>query len=148
MLNPVIERFLNKISVVNYGCWEWQRRLNENGYGILGIKSLPVLSHRFIYEYYYGNIDPKLVIDHLCKNKKCVNPIHLEEVTVKENNRRSYGEYILAYRKIIHHNSKKTHCKRGHEFTLENTFIKPNRARQCIECRNYLGRKYYRNLRK
>ena len=86
-------------------------------------------AHRAIYEKWIGPIPAGLTLDHLCRNTACVNPCHMEPVTLSENARRAP---IWS--------SKKTHCKRGHAFDEANTLIetgktgKPNR--RCRECHN------------
>lgn len=136
-MKPVIERFLSKISISNSGCWEWNGYIQENGYGQTSIKSKGVYTHRFIYEYYHDSIHPDLTIDHLCRNRKCVNPLHLEQVSHKEN--------IMRGDTLALKNSKKTHCKRGHEFTPKNTYVNPRGSRCCMICTNYLKRLTYKN---
>ena len=74
-----------------------------------------VLAHRFMYEYLIGPIPDGMTIDHLCRVRKCVNPMHMEVVTQKENMLR--GNTLQAK------NKNKTHCVRGHEFTPDNTLV-------------------------
>ena len=124
-MKPAIERFLSKINVVDSGCWEWSKPICPNGYANFGINYRKMYAHRFIYEYYTGQLDPNLTIDHLCRNRKCVNPEHLEQVTMKENILRGQSPSALC--------AVKTHCLRGHEFTKENTLLIQNR-RQCRKC--------------
>ena len=124
-MTPVIERFLSKINVVESGCWEWTDSLTTKGYGQIRIKDKKQHVHRFIYEYYYGELNSTLVINHLCRNRKCCNPLHLEQVTNKENILK--GEGICAV------NARKTYCKRNHPLTPQNTYNYPNR-RHCITC--------------
>ena len=124
---PVLERFLNKISVVENGCWIWPKTLYD-GYGRMNINGKTIGAHRFIYEYYYGKIDRMLVIDHLCRNRACVNINHLEVVTNAENTKRGLTG------KINNYNAKKTRCPKGHEFTPENTYRRKNGWRVCKKC--------------
>lgn len=131
-----IERFLEKINVVESGCWIWTAAKNNNGYGIFGLDDKTILSHRFIYEYYYGQICPDLVVHHRCYNTSCCNPSHLEERTNKENILDIDSSTITAI------NKRKTHCIRGHEFTPENIYLLKNR-RYCRICVKEYHQIYY-----
>ena len=122
---PAIERFLSKINVVENGCWEWTACKNNYGYGQININSKILRAHRFIYEYYHGMIDPNLTIDHLCRNRKCVNVNHLEQVSMKINTRRGMSPSGINFRK--------THCPQGHEYTPKNT-ISESGGRRCKIC--------------
>lgn len=118
------------------GCWNWTGAATR-GYGAFAISQRPtvaVRAHRFSYELEYGKIPDGLTIDHLCRNKSCVNPKHLEAVTPKVNVLR--GDTITAA------NAKKTHCIHGHKFTKENTHITPRGARRCRACERYRVRFY------
>ena len=104
-------------------CWIYTRSINNKGYGT--IRGL--CAHRFFYEHMVGPIPDGLTIDHLCRNRACVNPAHLEPVTQRVNNLRRPG-------------MSPPHCPQGHEFTPENTYTytyEKRRAtsRQCITCR-------------
>lgn len=84
------ERFWSKIEKRENGCWVWTGSLSPQGYGQLqspGNQGL-VLAHRFAFELIYGPVPEGLVLDHLCRNHACCNPLHLEAVTQKENVRR------------------------------------------------------------
>lgn len=112
----------------NSGCWLWTGALMKNGYGVfdfhkdrLGLPRKSRLAHRISYELHNGEIPKGLDLDHLCRTRCCVNPDHLEPVSRKENLRRS---------PLVN----KTHCKSGHEFTFENTWIEKNGARHCRAC--------------
>lgn len=133
-MTPVIERFLNKISVVDSGCWEWLGSQNNRGYGVFWFNSLPTLSHRFIYEYYHGKIENTLEIDHLCRNRDCCNPEHLEAVTHSTNIMR--GD---------HQNRKVTHCPRGHEYNEENTRHTKVGSRICRKCQSIAQKEFQKN---
>jgi len=79
-----------KFSVMPNGCWNWIGFLDRNGYGICGRGvNNEKYAHRAVYRYFRGTIPKGMTLDHLCRNRSCVNPDHLEPVTLKENVRRS-----------------------------------------------------------
>ena len=87
-------RFQDKIRVDEItGCWEWTGWNSGNGYGKLSFQGKIYMAHRYMFELYYGSIPDGYVLDHLCKNRCCCNPTHLELVTPKENVYR--GDTIL-----------------------------------------------------
>ena len=118
-------------------CLVWRNDSTADGYGSIGIysakakKYLNKLAHRIAYETYFGKIPRGLVIDHLCGVRNCIKPEHLEAVTQKEN-------VMRATTSLTTINSKKTHCKNGHEFTQQNTYVPPKRQnrRYCRACHN------------
>lgn len=109
-------------------CWLWIGYIDKYGYGRVSVRSLDKLAHRWIYTLVHGDIPTGLTLDHLCRVRNCVNPSHLQPVTLQENIRRSR-----------HYNTEKDVCKRGHEFTPENTYIFPNGKRNCRQCRKERG---------
>lgn len=112
-------------------CWEWLGSKYQGGYG----KYSAILAHRISYELTRGHVPEDMCLDHLCKNRSCVNPEHLEIVTMVENVMRGESQHAK--------NARKTVCKSGHEFTPENTYKRRDRAtRECKICRNVAVTKY------
>ena len=103
------DRFWAKVVKTETDCWEWTGALNSRGYGCVGIAGKGYLTHRVAYEALVAPIPQGLTIDHLCRNKVCCNPAHLEPVTLAENVRRAA---VLI-----------THCPRGHELAGDNLLI-------------------------
>lgn len=123
------------------GCWSWHSTHVSSGYGVLSYKGRQIRAHRVAYELLVGPIPDTLVLDHLCKNRGCVNPDHLEVVTKGENTLRGDGPSAM--------NLRKTHCKKGHEFTPENLFNDKTGRRCCRVCgREKALRYYYEKKRK
>ena len=119
------ERFWLKVNKTET-CWLWTKAHTEDGYGIFWYKNKNVRAHRFAYELLVDKIGNDLTIDHLCRIRNCVNPAHLEVVTMVENLRRGNG--------ICSINAKKTHCKRGHAF-IEGSYYKVgDYGRNCKAC--------------
>lgn len=119
-----IERFISFIREDDSGCWVWTGKINKFGYGYFQIdRATSARAHRFAYEQWAGAIPDGLVIDHLCRNRACVNPDHLEPVTQAENTARG-----LLWQ------SQKTHCPAGHEYSLDNTRVRANGHRVCRTC--------------
>ena len=122
----VVERFLEKIDF-GTGCWEWMAA-RRTGYGAFAVPPKRVLpAHRFAYELMRGPIPDGLVIDHLCRNRGCVNPWHLEVVTNRVNILRGTG--------WSGRHARVTHCPKGHEYTEVNIIWRSGgRRRNCRTC--------------
>src|SRR3990167_5306610 len=109
------KRILEKFSFNASGCWIWTASLNRpNGYCSVQFAGRRQTAHRVLYEILRGPIPQGLTLDHLCRNRQCVNPWHCEPVTIRVNAMRGVG--ISAV------NAQKTHCYKGHPFTVENTY--------------------------
>lgn len=132
-----LARFLSKVQFTNT-CWLWTSN-KRGGYGLFKIGTRQASAHRWFYEQIVAPIALGLTIDHLCRVRNCVNPDHLEPVSNKENSLRGVGACAQ--------NARKTHCKRGHEFTSENTYIR-NNQRTCRTCRTIRGTEWMRQFRK
>lgn len=115
------------------GCWNWKRCISDNGYGLVTVAGKNARAHRVSYEARFGPIQAGLSLDHLCRNRACINPDHLEPVTHRENCRRGMGATGV--------NARKSHCLRGHEFTAENTMRRSDGKRECRACANAAARR-------
>lgn len=120
-------RILERVEVSDGGCWIWQGAMTPNGYGMINAWDRRWLTHRLAYTVMVGPIPAGLQIDHLCRERACANPAHLEPVTQAENLRRQ-GAAV-------------THCPRGHEYTSANTYITSKGGRSCRTCTRLRQRK-------
>lgn len=128
---PRIILFAQKFTILDNGCWEWNASKTSDGYGWFRDGSGPVRAHQWAYEYFIGPVPEGLELDHLCRNRACANPYHLEPVTDRENTIRG-----------VNARPKKTHCKQGHAFTPDNTYFRKNGRRACRQCsRNSMRKK-------
>lgn len=116
------KRFIDKVNKTN-SCWIWVGAIGRDGYGGFGIGGKRHAAHRVSYELYTGEIPQGLEIDHLCSNKKCVNPSHLEAVTHGENIRRHIQRFGRFRERSIR-------CKRGH------LFRQYAKRQRCLICQN------------
>lgn len=123
----IAERFWRRVLILETGCWEWTGAKDKDGYGAFSVThAARVRAHRWAYETYVEHMHPWLQSDHICKNKSCVNPLHIEPVTARENVLRSNGPAAI--------NAKKTHCYKGHNLSGDNLILRDGRGRQCRTC--------------
>lgn len=132
---PEAERFWRRVDASGV-CWEWTA-CRSRGYGRFARGpehgSATVFAHRWAYEHLVGPIPEGLVLDHRCRNTICVNPDHLEPVTIGENVRRGRN-----WKREL------THCKRGHAFSPENTLRRDEGGRKCRTCNSATARAWRR----
>lgn len=133
----VVDRFMSKVDRSGE-CWIWTASTTDDGYGQFFVSDRRWRSHRWSYIHYVGAIPEGLELDHLCRVRRCCNPAHLEPVTRRENQKRGNGP--------TSQNIDATHCKHGHEFTLDSTYWSSEGKRQCRPCntRRTRERRQYR----
>ena len=142
---PLSAKFWAKVDGTRgyWECWLWTGAKGGDGYGMHGVtedgRRYTRQVHRLAYTLAVGEIPDGLTIDHLCRNRLCCNPNHLEVVSIRENILRGDG--------VAANNARKTHCPRGHEYTEENTYVY-RKKRHCRECgRRKCARDYLRRVR-
>ena len=132
---PLPSTFWQKV-VKTESCWNWVGYLMPRGYGRTHIGKKNKLAHRATYEELVGPIPNGLDIDHLCRNRRCVNPGHLRPATRRQN---LLAPGSLSPSKAC---SEKTHCYRGHPFDAGNYRIMRDGSRRCVVCeRDYRKRR-------
>ena len=124
-------------------CWNWKAANTAGrGYGTFNVgHGKMVYAHRLAYELLREPIQGGLQIDHLCRNKLCVNPYHLEVVTARENLLRGFGVSGI--------NSRKTRCPQGHPLVEGNLvlWLRKRGIRKCLICRREIQRRFQRRTR-
>lgn len=136
-----LQKLLLEITLEDNGCWSHALKPGPQGYRQVKVKCQPHPLHRFIYEHLRGPVEKSLDLDHLCRNRGCCNPDHLEAVSRSENCKRG----------LTGHNKKqeaaqRTHCSKGHPYTEENTIRSPTtRGRICKTCRDERNKAHREN---
>lgn len=129
------QRFWDKARVDESGCWIWIACIEGHGYGRFRVGRKVPRAHQVIYEALVAPVPEGLCLDHLCRVRPCVNPAHLEVVTLRENTQR--GNSGLPQR-------SRTHCPAGHPYDDENTYLNAEGERNCKECNRARARAYQR----
>ncbi len=135
------ERFIKKITVSlteqwnGTPCWNWNDKPNKGGYGMLNIANRARLAHRISFRI-FKQTDPGPILDHLCRNRRCVNPDHLESVDPFTNFDRGEGREGLRIGRdlLAAVNRSKTHCPIGHAYDKTNTAVRRDGSRRCRAC--------------
>lgn len=125
----LVQRVAERVTVSPSGCWDCSYAPDTSGYPQVSYLSRMELTHRVMFVAAKGIIPTALQLDHLCRNRKCCNPDHLEAVTPRENGLR--GATIQA------RNAAVTHCPHGHAYGPENAFpsdLKRGKQRRCRAC--------------
>lgn len=136
------KRFFQRINIED-GCWIWKGVITPRGYAsfyyqINGVNKI-ISCHRAAYMDFIGSIPAGLTLDHLCRNKSCVNPSHLEPVTMRENILRSESPPARNHRKVF--------CQKQHEFSPQNTYVRDDGQRECRICKRAI-QTVWRNKRR
>ena len=136
-----LRRFWAKVQLPDpdTGCMLWTAAKTSAGYGAFRLGGVLYRAHRISFTLAYGEIPQGMVLDHICRNRACVAPEHLEVVSQRENVLR--GEGLAAQ------NSARTHCPRGHAYAGANLYVAPDGRRYCRTCRREKQRNYRRAKR-
>lgn len=136
---PILERY---VPVPESGCWLWDKCENGLGYGLVTVNGKQWVAHRYFYTQLRGPIPDGLTLDHLCRVRCCVNPDHLEPVTMRVNCLRG-----ISFAAV---NAAKTICINGHDWNTGGYYLAKRKLgyeRVCKACRNDIQRRYRRKRR-
>ena len=136
-ITPLEFRLIESIELTDTGCWMWIKQLDRSGYGRItvpkeykepGVRHRVDRAHRVAYKVLRGSVPEGMELHHVCENKGCINPDHLEPVTRKEHRRKRLPE----------------ECKHGHPFDDANTYVGKDGRRHCRTCGRAAVRAYTR----
>ena len=137
MKRSLEDRFWMKVEISD-GCWDWTGYRGKNGYGRLSASYRERAPYRFSYELVVGPIPAGLQLDHLCRNRVCVNPAHLEAVTSRTN--------ILRGNGVAARYATRTRCAQGHELLGANLALRTDGGRKCRACHAAYMRRWTRRV--
>lgn len=123
---PIKDRIRSATTVSRGGCWMWNLRTDKDGYGSIKFEKRTQRAHRVAYEAFVGPIPAGMTIDHLCRNPRCVNPEHMETVTMREN--------LLRGTSPAAQNAQRSHCIHGHALSGSNLRVEKDGGRSCRKC--------------
>ncbi len=121
------------VIVTAEGCWQWQHRVDDDGYGRSAFRRSTWLAHRMAWTVFNGEIPSGMVLNHCCRNRRCVNPLHLMVLTRLENTMIGLSPPAC--------NARKVSCEHGHAFDEQNTYRHKGR-RSCRACNAIAAAKY------
>ena len=124
------DEIMDNVRETPSGCWEWQRSISASGYGKVRFNGKMCVVHRVVWEYFCDDIPEGLQMDHLCRNRRCCNPDHLEPVTQRINLLRGFG--------ASGQNARKECCPNGHPYDTITAG-----GRKCSICSEENRRNYY-----
>lgn len=143
-----LENLSKKFIIDSNGCWVWQANISQSGYGRVSAYNKVYQAHRLMYRQVKGDIPAGQVIDHLCRVRPCINPSHLEPVSIGENVKRGKP----GSNHINNAQRAKTHCPIGHEYTTQNIYWQRDTkclsgySRKCKVCTLERVNARYRNV--
>lgn len=136
MMTTRLERFMRKVGIISGGCWQWRGYVDSRGYGQTKVNNITKSAHKVSYLFHVGPVPKGLILDHLCRNRTCVNPSHLEPVTQQVNVQRGSE-------------ATKPTCKQGHDYTdPANLYLDKHDHRICRACRRIVDNNNYHAARK
>lgn len=142
---PLLDRLMERVAKAESGCWIFQGHINQTGYGLITDQAgRTIRAHRAMYMELVGPIPDGLHLDHLCNVRACVNPEHLEPVTLQVNTQRAVERHaagLTTWKDRQVGNSQRTHCSQGHELTAETATSRKDGGVRCLLCERIRDRR-------